>query len=320
VINAGANDVTLEERKPRKAKVKNRYKRIIASLRKLHGSKTHIVLMNGYGWHPDETSAYTRELVKEVGGNLSALLFPWIWERWHGSMIEHSGQAHLLAEHIESLDLGFTVVREADIFDGFGRNFDVANGSFESKAKAGFDAFGWRYFDEGVQRIYDPAGAADGLFYIRLGAGQSVHQGTDASGDFEPGGISKPQNFRVKAMIRSVGEVGGAKIIADFEAQDLWQRKNPKSKTFGVNNQWQEFTAEFTAPPGTWKTYITLTSIEGEMEFDNVRVKSCMSMETGKAALNPSISDSSSQIVPPVFNGIGCPSHLSIKVFTSSID
>ena len=34
------------------------------------------------------------------------------------------------------------------IFDSFGRNFNVANGSFEGVGIGGFGALGWRYYDD----------------------------------------------------------------------------------------------------------------------------------------------------------------------------
>ena len=111
---------------------------------------------DAYGWDPNEPANYMREAVREVGGNLSGLLYPWSWEQWHGSMVEHGGQARILADHIASLGLGFSIRQSCDVFDGFGRAFNVANGSFEDIARGGFGAFGWRYFDDGVERIRNP--------------------------------------------------------------------------------------------------------------------------------------------------------------------
>ena len=192
VINAGANDIGAG-----KTAIKDRYKAVIADLRTVYGSAPHIVLFNAYGWDTEEPAEYTNEVVAEVGGNLSACLFPWMWEQWHGSMIEHAGEARILADHILSLGLGFGQVQDAEVFDAFGHNFDVANGSFEDAGKSGFNAYGWRYYtDEGVNRIYDPSGAADGDYYLQLTAGGtgnagSVRQGTDATGDLAPGGYVK---------------------------------------------------------------------------------------------------------------------------------
>ena len=121
VINAGANDIYSVKGKDPKQKIKDRYKQVIGDIRNVYGSQVHIVLHNAYGFDINEPSQYTQEVVNEVGGNLSALHYPWMWEQWHGSMIEHAGQARLLAQHIASLNIGFSVLQDADVFDGFGR-------------------------------------------------------------------------------------------------------------------------------------------------------------------------------------------------------
>ena len=39
------------------------------------------------------------------------------------------------------------------------------------------EGYGWRYFDDpGVSREFDPDGAFDGSYYLRLSAGASSHQ------------------------------------------------------------------------------------------------------------------------------------------------
>jgi lysophospholipase L1-like esterase len=274
VVNAGANDAGTLKGKRKTQKMKDRYKAVVSDLRSVYGEQPHIVLHNGYGWDLEEPANYTHELINEIGGNLSVLLYPWMWEQWHGSMVEHAGQARLLADHIASLGLGFSVQQPAEVFDGFGRNVDVANGSFEQVANTGFAAFGWRYVDDGVTRICNAAQAAHGNCYIRLLAGQQVHQGTDATGDFEPGGTDGNQGYVVRAMIRSTngGANASAQISADYEGQALYNRANKQSQNFSVTGQWQDYTAYFTAPNGSWKTYISLKSNQGSIEFDNVRM------------------------------------------------
>lgn len=270
VINAGANDIYSVKGKDPKQKIKDRYKQVIGDIRNVYGNQVHIVLHNAYGFDVNEPSGYTQEVVDEVGGNLSALHYPWMWEQWHGSMIEHAGQARLLAQHIASLGIGFTIQQDAEIFDGFGRNFNVANGSFEGVGTTGFKAFGWRYVDDGVERVCG-AGASDGNCFIRLEQGEKVHQGTDATGDFAANATSGNQRYTVKAMIRSSN--GGTAVIgADFEGQALYNRSAMTKRSFAVDGQWREYTATFTAPNGTWKTYITLQSDNGVVEFDNVRM------------------------------------------------
>ena len=101
-----------------------------------------------------------------------------------------------------------------------------------------------------------------------------VHQGTDATGDFLPGGTSENQRYRVTAMIRSTGSPATAQIGADFEQQALYHRDDFQSENFEVTPEWTEYSAVFQAPPGTWKTYVTLKSAAGVVEFDRVRMAS----------------------------------------------
>jgi hypothetical protein len=203
VVNAGANDIWESS----KSAIKNKYKDVVFDLRLVYGDSVQIILMNGYGWDIRETANYTHEVVDELGDpNLSVCLFPWLWEQWHGSQWDHSGQAHILLDHINTLNPEWGQVNPGDIADGFGRNWDLANGSFEHSAP--FGGFGWRYFEDGVERIYDPAEAADGDYYIRLETGEEVHQPTDATGDFLPGPTQGGETYYITAMIR--GNLDGA--------------------------------------------------------------------------------------------------------------
>jgi lysophospholipase L1-like esterase len=268
VINAGANDVTGNARK---SVVVTRFKDVIADLRSVYGPSPHIILFNAYGWHPEEPAIYTQEVVDEVGGNLSACVYPWMWEQYHGSMIEHAGEARILAEHILSLGLGFTQVQDAEIFDSFGRDFNVANGSFEGVGKANFGAFGWRYFDDnGVERVHGDA--YDGSYFLRLTANSgAVHQGTDATGDFLPGPTSGNQQYTITLWMR--GTPGAqAEISADYQVQQVYERTADPAdvKTFSVTSSWEQYTATLSAPDGIWLTYIKLHAISGTVDFDAV--------------------------------------------------
>jgi hypothetical protein len=264
VVNAGANDLGAS-----KDTIKNRYKAVIDDLRTVYGNDPHIVLFNAYGWDVDEPAGYFQEVVDEVGGNLSACLYPWIWEKWHGCQWDHSGEAHQLMDHLAKVNPAWVQVAPNDIIDGFGRNFDVANGGFEHQAP--FGGFGWRYKDDGVRRINDPKGAAEGRYYIRLGPGRRVHQPIDATGDTLPGGTTNNQEYFVSAMIR--GTAGAvAQINADFEGHKLYNRGNGIIRSFAVSTEWQRYTTTFTAPNGSWKTFLILKSGKGKVEFDNVHM------------------------------------------------
>jgi len=272
VVNAGANDIFRVDPATKKESTKEHYRNAIRELRNVYGDEPHIVLFNAYSWGEGEPANYSHEIVDEIGGNLSALLFPWCWEQWHGDMVDHAGQARRLADYIVSLELGFSRQQDANVVSGYGEGFDVANGSFEGAARDGYGGFGWRYFEDGVERVMDSAGAADGDYFIRLNQAELVHQCVDATGDFLPGGTTSDQTYEVAASIRSVGPSGEAAIGADYEQQGLYKRENPEEHTFSVTDQWADYTATLTAPDGTWKTYVVLRSVSGDIEFDNVRM------------------------------------------------
>ncbi|MFZ9034352.1 MAG: hypothetical protein ACO21J_10425, partial [Anaerohalosphaeraceae bacterium] len=189
-----------------------------------------------------------------------------------------AGESRILADHILSLGLGFTQVQDAEIFNPFGDGFDVANGSFENKAIGGFDAFGWRYFDDpGVSCVYDPAVAPDGDYYLSLNhnAGNtywgSVHQGTDATGDFLPGGTSGTQDYYVTLMMKGTSGAQ-AEISAEHQQQAVYDDgvTGINAQTVDVTTSWAEYTVHLTAPSGTWKNRIRLRATSGTVDFDAV--------------------------------------------------
>ncbi len=272
VVNAGANDIFRVDPANIKKSVLQHYRNAIHELRTVYGDDPHIILFNAYSWGEGEPAIYSHEIVDEIGGNLSALLFPWCWEQWHGDMVDQAGQTERLADYIVSLDLGFSRQHDSSVVNGYGEGFDVANGSFEGAARDGYGGFGWRYFEDGVERVMDSAGAADGDYFIRLNQAELVHQCVDATGDYLPGGTTDDQAYEVTASIRSAGPSGEAIIGADYEQQGLYKRENSEEQAFVVTNQWQDYTATLTAPDGTWKTYVILKSASGDIEFDNVRM------------------------------------------------
>ena len=274
VINAGANDIYSVN----KVTIKNRFKAVIADLRMVYGDGPHIVLFNAYGWDTNEPANYTHEVVSELAAtgetNVSVCLFPWLWEQWHGCQWDHSGEAHVLAEHLASINPAWAQVKPNDIIDGFGRNWDFSNGSFEHKAP--FGGFGWRYYLDGVERVYNPAGAADGDYYIRLDSGEMVHQPTDATGDLLPGGTEGDQTYYITASIRGTEAGAQAQIQTHFEEQTMYTHDDdPESfqtTTFDVTTSWQDYTHVATATSGVWTIYNYLIASSGTVEFDNVRM------------------------------------------------
>lgn len=275
VVNAGANDIaTITNATPeeRKARIKERYRTVVDRLRSVYGEAPHILLYNAYGWHREEPAIYTGEVAAELGGALSVLPFPWQWEQFHGAMAEHGGQARHLAEAIAARVDGFEVVASPDTIDGWARHFDPGNGGFEAAGRGGFEGFGWRYAEDGVERFRDPEQAFEGEHFIRLEAGEKVHQGMDATGDLLPGGSSEGQRVEISARVRAVGaDHATAKLQADFEAQAMYGRGDAVSETFDVGPEWTEIRAVFTAPAGSWKTFVTLAAEAGTVDFDAVR-------------------------------------------------
>ncbi len=271
VVNAGANDISRVEQSAMKETTKQHYRNAIAALRDAYGAEPHIILFNSYGWDPNEPAHYNSEIVDEIGGNLSKLNFAWCWEQWHGDMVNHSGQAGRLANYIASLDLGFTLQRGLDLVDGYGDGYGVANGSFEGAARDSYGGFGWRYYTDGVERVMIDD-AADGDYVIRLKSDEMVHQCTDATGGQVAAPTSNAQQFQLTASIRSLGDSGKATLGADHSAQNLYIREALEEQEFAVGPEWQDYTSTLTTPDGTWQTYVILKSVEGEIEFDNVRL------------------------------------------------
>ena len=163
------------------------------------------------------------------------------------------------------------IIADADVFNGFGENGDVANGSFESKAPGNFNAFGWRYADDGVKRINDGT-ASHGAYYIQLSEKQEVHQGTDATGDFTRGKLAKDTLVEVTVDVRAAAPGAEAELFADAETQALYQRKNIATFSVQPAKEWQTVTQTFLVPAGSWKTYFGLRTTRGIVDFDNVRV------------------------------------------------
>ena len=284
VVNAGANDIYQIKSEPGngyglasstnpdtiRAQMKGRFKSVIAELRKVYGEAVHIVLYNAYGWDLNEPANYTAEVVAEVGGNLSYLYYPWTWEKWHGSMVEHGGQARLLAQHIATV-MNWDIKDEPLIFDGTAKTGQVANGDFEAVAYGDFEAFGWRYASEQARRVCD-----DTNCWLSLDAGASVHQGFDATGDYLPGPSPVGMVIQVRAMVR--GDTGAlAQLVLDHEQQALYHRNEVARQHFdGLTNEWREVMWQVPIPEGSWKLYLSLGAEDGQVEFDDVRTQVVM--------------------------------------------
>ena len=234
VVNLGANDVGRPEQQ-----IRRDYEDFLDAIRIAHPD-THIVLFNGYGWDYDEPANYTDEVADDYGDpNLSVQIFPWVFEQWHGCEYDHAGMADILVEHVAQT-LGWSVA-PSDVMIGFGVDGDVANGSFEEIAP--FGGYGWRYASApDVQRIQDPAGAADGDHYITLSDGAEIHQ---------PNPASDGDTVSATVWLRAANDGETARLTVDFRDQEMWTQALASTPLdVDLTTTWQPYVIEATAPAG----------------------------------------------------------------------
>jgi len=267
VVNAGANDISgvifgVEDT------IREHYQSAYDALRQAYGEETHIVFHNAYGWDENEPANIIAAVIEELGGNVSYVLYPWVWEQWHGSLIEHYGQARLLAEHIESLDLGFKQSGEFEVFNRF-TAAQLANPSFEHTGPSEFPSIGWRYMKQGVEHINGDA--SDGEWFVRLGEDVSIHQGNDVQLDHQPAPTTEETIYVLSFDARGNGELIAG---ADFEEQALYDRDNEVLQEFELSANWQRYKMEIAVPIGSWKSYISFANEgEGVVDLDNLSIK-----------------------------------------------
>ena len=267
VINIGANDIG----KKSKDQIKSDYSDLLSAIRKVRPT-AHIVLMNADGWSRSEPANYTDEVLQDFDDdNISRLIFPWYFNEWHGCEYDHAGMAHCLVEHLAKLTPQWKPVRASDVMDGFGRDGNHANGSFEEVAP--FGGYGWRYFQDGAERVYDPRGSADGSWFLRLPEGKEVHQ---------PNATKPGQRHRIALKVRGQGSTSKTLVSIEFRDQD-WRQEVPDTTiehTIEPDTKWTDVTIEFKTPVGPvkgdrsrdpWKYLLRLKSVNGVCEFDDIR-------------------------------------------------
>jgi lysophospholipase L1-like esterase len=270
VVNLGANDISAKS----KEEIKKDYKSFVSTIRTFH-PKARIVLMNGYGWSREEPANYTNEVIAEMDdAELSRVIFPWLFNEWHGCEYDHAGMAQTLVDYLVQIDPKYKQVRPMDVMDGFGRNGNVANGSFEFDAP--FGGYGWRYFTDGAERIHDPNSSAEGARFLRLPEGKQVHQ---------PNPATKDKTYTIKLKMRGQADGDQGRIRIEFRDQE-WRHEIPNSsKTFThkLDTSWKEYIVTVKSPPGvqppdssrdTWQIIIRLESHSGTVDFDDVRLSS----------------------------------------------
>jgi lysophospholipase L1-like esterase len=262
VINIGANDVGRPE-----SRIKKGYKSLLDDMRVVYPD-AHIMLYNGWGWDYQEPANYTHEVIAAWGdSDMSSAVFPWVFEQWHGCEYDHSGMAHVLADHLADV-LGWEPVAEADVMNGYGsRDGNVANGGFEQVAP--FGGYGWRYFeDTGVSREKGAAVDQGGEYFLRLENGAASHQPNPAM----PG-----QTFAVSAWVRSQDFGDQIRVTIDFRDQNMWT--DPLQSETGVftlsTTKWTRIDMEATAPVATarpvFHTRLTFQAgSESTIDIDNV--------------------------------------------------
>lgn len=270
IIELGANDVVAGTSKE---EIIADYNAFLDDLRSTYPD-AHICLLNGYGWDFNEPANYTADVVAARGdSNMSYVHHPWVFGQWHGCEYEQAGMARYLVEHLENV-LGITAPNELDVMDGFGRDGNVANGSFEEVAP--FGGWGWRFFDDpGVSRVYDPCGAYDGDYYLRLSNGARSFQTNPAvSGE----------TFTVTAWMRSSYNGDKVDITIDFRDQSMGGYEESvtpmvaytETKTLTTN--WRQYSMTSTAPTDGNPVYgirTTFTSAEEDtIDIDYINMSS----------------------------------------------
>jgi len=255
VINIGANDVG----RP-KAKFKKDYHALLDDMRAVYPN-AHIMLYNAWGWDYDEPANFIDEVIDARNdSDMSYATFPWIFEQWHGCEYDHSGMAHVLAAHLNTI-FGWTP-GVADVMNGYGAEGNVANGGFEEIAP--FGGYGWRYSeDDGVGRV---EGGGDGYF-LRLVNGAASHQ---------PNPAENGQSFTVTVLMRGAENGDQVHMTMDFRDQEMWTAPlSSKTLTKTLSTTWQEFTMSATAPTGTsrpvFHTRLTFQAAAGStVDIDDV--------------------------------------------------
>lgn len=232
VVNLGANDLPRPE-----SAIRADYHDFLDDLRTTHPD-AHIVLFNGWGWDYDEPANYTAEVVEERNDdNMAAVIFPWVFEQWHGCESDQAGMAALLVDHLEDV-MGWTRY-DSDVVSSYGVAGDVANGGFEDIAP--FGGYGWRYKDDaGVERVTDADDAKEGAAYLKLSNGAETHQPQPATGG---------QLVSASMWIRASTEESKAMITIDFRDQEMWTSPlTSNTVTVDVGTEWAQINHSFTAP------------------------------------------------------------------------
>ena len=234
VVNLGANNVGGSV-----SGIKQAYHSLLDDLRGEHPA-AHVMLFNAWGWDYNEPANYIDEVIAErADPNMSSMIFPWIFEQWHGCETDHAGMASVLVEHLKS-NLGWTSI-PSDVVSGYGVGGDLANGGFEEVAP--FGGYGWRYRnDSGVARVHSPSTAQEGDHFLRLSGGASSHQPIPALGG---------DTFVVSGWLRGSQSGDSARVTMDFRDQQMWTSPLQTATSIHVlGNQWQPFSMTATAPSG----------------------------------------------------------------------
>ncbi len=235
IVNLGANDVGKSVSTIRAA-----YHSLLDDLRAAHPT-AHIVVFNSWGWSYDETANYTGEVVEERNDpNMSVEIFPWVFEQWHGCQYDHGGMALVLAEHLEAV-MGWSP-NPADVMSGFGRDGDVANGSFEETAP--FGGYGWRYIEDGGHtRIADAKAAYDGEHYVQLAGGKTPAE------FHQPNPAVNGSQVSATLMLRGGSKGDVAVVTIDFRDQEMWTSALASTtETFALTSSWEAYTLTVTGP------------------------------------------------------------------------
>ena len=267
VVNIGANNVGQSD----KTSIINDYLTLLSAIRQAH-PHAHIVVMNGFGWDRDEPANYTQEVVNKLADkNMSRVVFPWLFNEWHGCEYDHAGMARVLCDHLSTINPDWKPVREMDVVDGYGKDGDVANGSFEQVAPLG--GFGWRYFQDGITRVHSPEQSPAGEWFLRIPEGSETHQ---------PNPAHSAQRCTFHFQLRSADK-GQATIRVEFRDQQYRNEIKDSAKDFKIQAgaQWLEHSVSVQSPAPTgdqshdvWQIILRIIANEGTIDIDNVKLTS----------------------------------------------
>jgi len=245
IINLGANDYY---GKASKTDIINGWKSFIENKIRVIYPKTHIVLVNSYGWAYNEPADYVNEVVayflNKGDDNVSHVLFPWLWGQTHAVINEHAGFANIIATHLaKELNLPQP---EASTLSSFMNEGEVYNGGFEKSLIDGV-ADGWRPHGK-CHLISNDTSAFEGNNFIRLHAESWINH---------PVFVKRGMILNLSSFVRSDKSNPWGYLTIEFKDQG---QKTIQSKQllFKADTIWKKKELIVQVPDNVWSAWIVL--------------------------------------------------------------